>query len=102
MIIIFTFVFLSFVQASPVKCPPDSYVVRAHHRQAYYKSDGTFVRDSNVQTHCRQKSKTYEFWIGKLKDGFPPGWPHKTEAPSKWTEEEKARVLEALDELPEE
>lgn len=83
-------------------CPKGQYRVRSHPRRAYYKADGTFVRASQVSKSCRERSKEYDFWFGRLKDGPPPSWPHKTEKPAKWTDDERERVLEALGELPEE
>jgi hypothetical protein len=84
-----------------LKCPKGSYYVRAHARKAYYRGDGTLVRATSVKASCREKAPGYDLWMPRLKSGPPPNWPFKMEAPSKWTDEEQERVLEALGELPE-
>jgi hypothetical protein len=85
-----------------IDCPEGQYPVRSHPRRAYFKADGTFVRATQVSKSCRERTKEYDFWFGRLKDGPPPSWPHKAEKSAQWTDDERQRVLEALGELPEE
>ncbi len=83
-------------------CNSNSHWVRAHHRTAYYKNDGTFVRASEVSAHCQRNPEGYKFWNGKIKNGLLPSWPNKTETSKSWTQGEIEHVLEALSELPSE
>ncbi len=99
------FVSLSFVALAkvqvPTSCPQGEHWVRAHHRRAYIRADGTHVKATNVRAHCRKNQRGYEFWNPKLKPGFPQGWLRQDEKSKPWTEEEKERVLEALESIPE-
>lgn len=61
-------------------CPTKSHWVKAFHRKAYYRADGTFVSETDVAAHCQKNSTAYDFWREKLKSGLPPGWPNKSEA----------------------
>ncbi len=89
------------LSAAALECPPGTYHVRSHPRSAYYRADGTFVNATHVSESCREKNAVYNAWASRLKNGFPPGWEHKTEKPTPWTEEQRERMLEALSELPE-
>jgi len=91
---------LSYGQAN--QCGDGAHWVRAHHRRAYYRGDGTFVKATEVSAHCQNNQQSYGMWREKLKDGFPKRWPHHSEKSTKWTEEEIERVLEALDGIPKE
>ncbi len=84
-----------------LECPPSCFHVRGHPRSAFYRADGTFVKATHVSESCREKNAVYNRWASRLKNGFPSGWENKTEKPTKWTEEQRERVLEALSELPE-
>jgi hypothetical protein len=81
-------------------CGKDQHWVKAHFRRGYYRSDGIFVKATNVTAHCQGNPEGYAYWGPKLKDDRPQ-WPHRFEKSKKWTIEEKERVLEALAELPE-
>jgi len=83
-------------------CPTGFYRVRSHPRRGYIRSDGVPVKATNVKTHCKELSAAFNFWKPKLKNGYPPNWPHKQEAESPWTTEEEARIIEALEAIPEE
>lgn len=54
-----------------------------------------------MSAHCRKNQGSYEYWNPKLKSGFPEGWLRQDENSKPWTEEEKERVLEALESIPE-
>ncbi len=96
-------VFYSFnsFSAESSLCPLGLYRVKAHHRKAYYRADGTFVKATEVQTYCKKLSASYKFWASKLKNGRPLNWSLKKEVSMLWSEEERERTLEALKELPE-
>lgn len=83
-------------------CGKGRHWVRAYHRRAYYRANGNFVSATNVTAHCQSNSKSYDFWKDKFKTGTPEGWRHHGEVPKAWTEEEKERVFEAFDEIPDE
>jgi hypothetical protein len=94
---------LAFIFLIPIAygdvCPDGKYFRHAHSRSAYHRADGTFVHATHVSQSCVSKGPGYDFWFPKLKSGIPPNWPHK-EGFAKWTDDERERVLEALDELP--
>jgi hypothetical protein len=87
--------------SAPEACPKGQFHVRAHHRNAYIRSDGVAVKATYVQAHCKQLTAGVVYFLEKAKDGLPPNWPHRKEEASKWSEAEKARVIEVLEELPE-
>ncbi len=82
-------------------CPEGQYLVKGHHRRGYVRSDGMYVRATNVVAHCKSLTKAAEYLQNLFKNGVPSDWPHKMEKPVRWTEEEKERLVEALEELPE-
>lgn len=84
-----------------LECPPGMYHVRSHTRSAYHRADGTFVNGAHVRESCRAKNPVDDRWAPRLKNGLPPNWPNKAEKNSKWTEDHRERVLEALNDLPE-
>lgn len=88
--------------ASKDSCPSGFYHVKSHFRRGYIRSDGTLVKATNVKSYCKEASAAYNFWMSKLKRGSPTDWPHKQEEQSSWTSEEEQRVLEALENIPEE
>lgn len=45
-------------------------------------------------------TKAYEFSKERFKKGLPSGWPHIIEKAGAWTDEERERVVEALEDLP--
>lgn len=83
-----------------LECGPNEYQVKAHPRSAYVKSDGTQVAATDVKGHCRPKSRAYIFWNDKIRNGRPSDWPNSSEKSVDWTEEEKERLLEALEKIP--
>jgi hypothetical protein len=83
-------------------CSTGQHFVRAYHRRAYYKADGTYVSASQVGAHCQNNPSGYSFWSNKFSSGVPRGWPWHDERSRAWTEEERERVLEALGEIPDE
>jgi hypothetical protein len=82
-------------------CAPNEFKVNSHHRSAYVRADGTFVSASNVKTHCKTRSKAYDYTFSKFKEGVPNNWPHRSEKVGTWTESQKMRVIEALEDVPE-
>lgn len=100
---IFSLVLMSsnaFAKPAQLKCKTNEYAVKAHNRSSYYKANGTFVKASKVTAHCRTKSPIEDTWIPRLQEGLPKEWPHKSEKATPWSEAEKLRVLEAIEELP--
>ena len=81
-------------------CPPGPYHVKKHHRNGYIKSDGTFVRPTEVKSHCKLLTKVTEYSEVRFKNGIPSDWPHRKELSKSWTEEEKQRLREALNGIP--
>jgi hypothetical protein len=81
-------------------CLTNEHWVRAHHRNAYTKSNGVHYKAAQVSAHCQKNSKTYLGWNHKIKTGFPPGWQYVDEKTKEWSDNERERVLEALSDLP--
>jgi len=100
MIFLFILTFTTSLFAAP-KCSPIEYAVKKHHRREYVRSDGVSVKATDVREHCRPRSKGYDFLYSRFKEGIPRDWPHRAEKPANWSEEEKARMLEALEIIPE-
>lgn len=92
-------------QKAPVStqiCPQGQHWVRAYHRRAYIRSDGSRVSATNVTAHCQGDPPSYAKWKDRLKDKptIIPTWA-KMDKRKTWTDEERERVLEALSSLPE-
>ena len=94
------FLFPVAVIAAKLKCPDGQFFVKSHFRKAYTKSDGTAVSATTVRPYCKLLSKGAEYLQKKFKSGLPTNWPHKSEKPAAWTEHEKQRLIEIIDELP--
>jgi hypothetical protein len=80
-------------------CPTGKFHVRQHHRRSYFRGDGTFVKATNVKESCRDLSPAFKTWMPRIKSGKPPSWPQK-EPGATWSEEQKERVIEAIEDLP--
>lgn len=100
--IIFTFSLNSesFAKEQQPVCPQNEHWVKAHHRNAYTRSDGTFVSESNVRSHCKTNPPSYSLWKNRLNSNPSKQWLNKKEKSRKWTTDEEEKVLEALSELP--
>lgn len=86
--------------AAESSCPAGQYRVKEHRRSGYTKSDGTIVRPTTVKSHCKSLTKVVEYLEQRFKKGVPSAWPHKKELGESWTEEEKERLRDALEETP--
>jgi hypothetical protein len=100
--LIFSLFFLMAHIALAEQCGEGRHWVRAHHRRAYYRSTGIFVKAAEVTAHCQDNQQSFKTWRDKLLSGVPKGWSHHTEKPTSWTDEEIERLLEALDDIPKE
>lgn len=96
------FIFLSLAAQGlwAENCNSGFHWVRAHHRNAYYRADGTFVSAANVSAHCQKNSDAYDFWAVKLKSERPIGWPNENEKLVPWSLAETEQVIDALSALP--
>ncbi len=88
--------------SAAIECGPNQYKVRAHPVKGYVKADGTAVKASFRSESCRDKSEAYLFWNDKIKNGRPDDWPNASEKSVDWSEEERERLLEALERIPKE
>jgi hypothetical protein len=88
------------VNGADAGCPPGQYRVRGHNRSGYVRSNGTVVGPANVKSYCKLLTKAYEYSKERFKKGVPANWPHSTEKAGAWTEGEKERIIETLEELP--
>ena len=74
--------------------------MRAHHRRAYVRADGTQVSATDVAAHCQTNPTAYVIWNSRLRSKPSSRWLRRPEKPRNWTTEEKERVLDALSDLP--
>jgi hypothetical protein len=82
-------------------CPTNQYKVHAHYRRGYIRSDGTSVKATNVRSYCKERSTASDFALPRFQSKLPKNWPHLKEAATTWTEEEKEKVTEAIEQIPE-
>lgn len=100
-VVLILLIVLGPLEAAPdIKCPPREHWVSPHHRSAYTRGDGTFVKATEVEGHCRKNSNDFHVWNIKLKNERPPSWRFTTEKSADWTVEERERVFETLEETP--
>jgi hypothetical protein len=90
----------TFASTHPNQCPTGQHWVRAYHRSAYTRVDGTLVSATEVSSHCQSNPPAYAIWHDRLKSGKPPHWQYPAEKAHAWTDDEKEKVIEALSELP--
>ncbi|MDO9182192.1 MAG: hypothetical protein Q7U04_07275 [Bacteriovorax sp.] len=92
-------IFVLFGKAVAGECPAGQYFVSAYNRDAYYRTDGTFVSSTKVEAHCRK----YHF-SSPLKlifqNTIPDGWPNQLELFKSWTPAEKREINKAINSLP--
>jgi len=100
LVIVFVLIFVM-NSAEAVQCPKGEHWVSPHHRNAYYRYDGTFISATEVKGHCRLNPKGYDQWHSRLSNERPSIWGYKSEKSKKWTVEEVERVFEVLSALPE-
>ena len=81
-------------------CPPTQYLVQTHHRNGYVQSDGTAVRPTTVKAYCKFRNGSSEFLKDLFKKGQPANLPHQMEKDTSWTEEERERIVDALEFIP--
>ena len=81
------------------ECRPDQYFVSAHYRDSYFRTDGTFVKASDVEEHCRNYQFSSPLKI-KFENRMPQGWPYHLDHFKHWTESEKKEIKKALNSLP--
>jgi hypothetical protein len=82
-----------------VECPPAKYFVSTYKRNAFFRTDGTFVKETTVSAHCRTN---HFFNPLKLvfKDKMPEGWPFQLEIFKSSSEKEKKEIESAINSLP--
>ena len=83
------------------KCPPGQYLIQGHYRSAYTTADGKNVSATNVKPYCKLLTRAYGYVVNRYKDGTPPKWPHKSEKSKLWTDLEKQKIIELLEQIPE-
>lgn len=83
-----------------LECRSDQYYVSAHYRDSYFRTDGTFVKASNVEEHCRNYQFSSPLKI-KFENRMPQGWPYQLDYFKPWTDFEKKEIQKVLNSLPE-
>ncbi len=82
------------------KCGSNKHWVDSHFRRSYTRYDGTRVKATQVEGHCRKNPRGYEKWHQKLSNKRPKIWGYTKEKSKKWTIEEVHRLYEAISVLP--
>lgn len=96
---LFFILFAQISNAEVSKCPSGQYFVNTYKRNAYHRTDGTFVKETTVSAHCRTN---HFFNPLKLvfKDKMPAGWPFQLEIFKSPSENEKKEIESAINSLP--
>ncbi len=92
--------FSQYILAANSNCSTGQHWVRAYYRHAYYRSDGTFIKATNVTAHCQGNPPGYDKWKALLKNNRPSQWPYANEHSKEWTDEETERMIESLNDIP--
>lgn len=95
LVCLFLLLFTQISKAETSRCPPGQYFVNIYKRNAYYRTDGTFVKATTVSAHCRTNH-----FFGDLKlvfkDKMPKGWPYQLEIFKAPTNKEKIEIEKAI------
>jgi hypothetical protein len=98
-IFLFFILFAQISSAETSKCPSGQYFVNTYKRNAYYRTDGTYVKETTVSAHCRTNH-----FFNPLKlvfeDTMPGGWPFQLEIFKSPSENEKKEIESAINSLP--
>ncbi len=98
-ICLFFIFFAQISYAETSKCPTGQYFVNAYKRNAYYRTDGTFVKETAVSAHCRTNHFFSPFKL-VFKNRIPNGWPFQLEIFKSPSENEKKEIENAINSLP--
>ena len=82
-----------------LECPEGQFLVNAHPRTSYYRTDGTFVNSSNVETYCKEYTFSKPL-ILKYLSSMPEGWPNQLELFKAWSPSEKKLLEKEIAKLP--
>lgn len=82
-----------------LECPEGQFLVSAHPRTSYYRTDGTFVNSSNVETYCKEYTLSKPL-ILKYLSRMPEGWPNQLELFKAWSPSEKKSLEKEIAKLP--
>ena len=96
---LFFILFAQVSNAETSKCLSGQYFVNTYKRNAYCRTDGTFVKKATVSAHCRTNH-----FFGHLKlvfkEKMPEGWPNILETFKVPTGKEKREIEKAIKSLP--
>lgn len=91
---------LIFSLVSPAwSCPPGTFPIKKHPRTSYYRSDGTHVSASTVNTYCKPYRNLQKLKL-IFEDKMPKEWPQKKEKFKKWLPKEKRKIIVLMNQLP--
>jgi hypothetical protein len=88
---------ISYAETS--KCPNGQYFVNTYKRNAYYRTDGTFVKETIVSAHCRTNHFFSPFKL-VFKDKMPERWPFQLEIFKSPSKNEKIEIEKAINSIP--
>jgi hypothetical protein len=89
------------VFSSSLPCSEWEVLVSEHEVQAYERKDGTPVKGSRKNEHCRNKFPQVKDWKERFTNKKLSEWPFKEENFKSWSQLEKEIVLKALQKQPE-
>lgn len=98
LILIMTFI-TPIGRAFSLECPQGQYFVSGHNREAYYRTDGTFVSAAKVEAHCRRYHFSSPLKL-TFRSTMPEGWPYQLELFKNWTSVEKKEIQQSFNSLP--
>jgi len=98
-ICLFFILFSQISYAETTKCSSGQYFVNTFKRSAYYRTDGTFVKEATVSAHCRTNHFFNPFKL-VFKDKMPEGWPFQLEIFKTPSKSEKKEIESAIRSLP--
>lgn len=82
-----------------LECPEGQFLVSAHPRTSYYRTDGIFVNSSNVEAYCKEYTFSKPL-ILKYLSNMPEGWPNQLELFKTWSPDEKKLLEKEMAKLP--
>ncbi len=82
-----------------LECPEGQFLVSAHPRTSYYRTDGTFVNSSNVESYCRPYRFNKPLKL-LFKNKIHENWPYQLEIFKEWSKSEKKEIKDVINNLP--
>ena len=91
--------FAQISKAETSKCPSGQYFVNTYKRNAYYRTNGIFVKEASVSAHCRTNHFFNHLKL-VFRDTMPEKWPYQLDIFKTPTNKEKKEIEKAIRLLP--